>query len=166
MRLKYKDFDSSFDARAKYYEAMGLGKASSYTGSSKQNQAMLKLMKQNKFQKGGYIGSLVKSTGEDGFILANKGEYVLSQEKLETLSRALMNAQPLINSFSKPMPINSNGLGNTITNDVEMNISMYGVQDVQGLVTELQKDNRFQKIVQQMTVGTMSGGNKLGKYKY
>ena len=64
------------------------------------------------------------------------------------------------------MPINSNGLGNTITNDVEMNISMYGVQDVQGLVTELQKDNRFQKIVQQMTVGTMAGGNKLGKYKY
>lgn len=40
-RLKWHNFDSSMAARRSYYQAMGLGSASSYTGGYSQNMAML-----------------------------------------------------------------------------------------------------------------------------
>lgn len=164
-RLKYLDYDSSFTAREKYYSAMG--GSGTYTGSAKQNSWMISEMKKHSgFSTGGLIGSAIKATGEDGFILAKAGEYVLTAEQFEKLGQALTAAQPLMDSINKLPKIDLNSMGNTITNEIEMNIAMHGVQDVQGLVSELQKNNRFQKIVEQMTIGKISGANGLSKYKY
>ena len=166
-RLKYNDFDSSFTARAKYYSAMGLGSSSSYTGSANQNRAMIKAMRENGFHTGGLIGSAIKASGEDGIVLAKAGEYILTSEQFEKLSQTIATAQPFIDTVRKLPKLHLNSAGNnTIENNVEMNIAMHGVQDVQGLVNELQRDNRFQKIVQQMTIGKIAGSNGLSKYKY
>ena len=163
-RLKYLDYDSSFSARAKYYKAMG--GSGTYTGTATQNKWMISEMKKNGFHSGGLIGSAIKASGEDGFVLAKAGEYILTADQFDKLSQALVNAQPFINAFDNLPRIDLNSAGNTITNEIEMNIAMHGVQDVQGLVSELQRDNRFQKIVEQMTIGRVAGGNSLSKYKY
>lgn len=164
-RLKYRDFDSSFTARAKYYAAMGLGTASAYTGSAKQNRAMISEMKKHGFNKGGRIGSLISATGEDGFVLANTGEYIFAEKDFKALSDMMAVAEPFIKTTMQ-LPTSLGSYNNNISNDVQLNISMHGVQDVQGLVSELQRNDRFQKVVQAMTVGKIAGANGLSKYKY
>ena len=163
-RLKYLDYDSSFTSRGKYYSAMG--GSGTYTGTSTQNKWMISEMKKNGFHTGGLIGSAIKASGEDGFVLAKAGEYILTADQFEKLRQTMVTAQPFIDTFNELPKLNLTNDGNTIENNVEMNIAMHGVQDVQGLVNELQKDNRFQKIVQQMTIGKISGSNGLSKYKY
>ncbi len=51
-RLKWHDYDSSKEARAIYYEMMGLGSSDEYYGSDKQNVAMLSWMKEKGYADG------------------------------------------------------------------------------------------------------------------
>ncbi len=51
-RLKWHDYDSSKEARAIYYEMMGLGSSDEYYGSDKQNVAMLSWMKEKGYSDG------------------------------------------------------------------------------------------------------------------
>lgn len=88
MRLKLHNFDSSKSARAGYYKAMG--GSGTYVGSASQNNWMISEMKKHGFKQGGTIGKLIRSAGEDGFVLARTGEEILSKEKLIML-RMLYN---------------------------------------------------------------------------
>lgn len=165
MRLKYHDFDSSFTARSKYFAAMGLGTASSYTGSAKQNQAMIKAMREHGFHTGGLIGSMIKSTGEDGFVLAKAGEYILTENQFKELGKAIAIAEPFVKTAMQ-LPFKQGTIGSNISNDIQLNIQMYGVQDMDGFVKELRNNRGFEKLVQTMTIGRISGANSLSKYKY
>ena len=165
MRLKYHDFDSSMSARAAYYAAMG--GSGSYKGSASQNRWMIEEMKKHKFQQGGTIGSLIKQTGEDGFVLARSGEEILSLEKIKELQGALSLLNGIENTVSTPgLNSISNGRNVTNNNDISLNINLPDVTDVNSFITELQSNKRFEKIVQAITIDTSLGKNTLNKYKY
>lgn len=164
-RLKWKDKDSSFSARAQYYSAMG-GKGT-YTGSASQNTWMLSEMKKNGFSKGGTIGSLIQGAGEDGFVLARTGEEILSIEKIRELRGAFEAMTPVIDSL-KPMVVptlRNNNNTNTI-NDLHVGFTLPGVNNYEDFVSKIQSDTRFGKIIDQMVFGKMRGDNSLSKYKY
>ncbi|SDW46920.1 Phage-related minor tail protein [Lachnospiraceae bacterium KHCPX20] len=121
----------------------------------------------NGFANGGTIGKLIKSSGEDGFVLARTGEEVLSIEKIQELKKALS----LTTSLSK---LQENKLVGAVPNTKNFNINnnnefvfkLNGVSDFDSFINKVQTDKRFEKIVQQMTIGTAMGDNTLSKYKY
>ncbi len=176
-RLKYNDFDSNFSARSSYYKSMG--GSGTYTGSSSQNQWMIAQMKKNGFRQGGTIGKLIKSTGEDGFVLARTGEEILSQEKVEQLVEALKLTKPVfdysaiakrqMDSLNKLSNI-SNNVGGTQNYSLQFDgdIVMEGVQDPKAFAEELNNQLRTnkvtQKIIQSDTIGVMLGKNSLTKH--
>ena len=165
-RLKYRDFDSSASARAKYYKAMG--GSGTYTGSSKQNTWMLSQMKSHGYSKGGTIGGLINKSGEDGFILARTGEEVLSLEKISAMKDVFEAMNPIANML-KTMPTYThlNGIGgNTITNDIDMSIVLEGINNADEFITALKTDKKFEKFIQQITIGNAMGRNTLSKNRY
>lgn len=165
-RLKLHNFDSSKSARAGYYKAMG--GSGTYVGSASQNNWMISEMKKHGFKQGGTIGKLIRSTGEDGFILARTGEEILSKEKLIMLKDALQYIPQNFNIASTSLPKFTQKASNSSV-DVKVDfggITMNGVNNPEEFVTELQKSKRFEKIVQSITVDTAMGKNSLGKYRF
>jgi len=53
-----------------------------------------------------------------------------------------------------------------VSNDIEMNISLPNVSNYTEFVDRLQRDRRFEKIVQAMTIGNALGKNSYSKMKY
>ena len=165
-RLKLHNFDSSQSARVGYYKAMG--GSGTYVGSASQNSWMISEMKKHGFKQGGTIGKLIRSTGEDGFVLARTGEEILSKEKLIMLKDALQYIPQNYNIASTSLPKFTQKASNSSV-DVKVDfggITMNGVNNPEEFVTELQKSKRFEKIVQSITVDTAMGKNSLGKYKF
>lgn len=165
-RLKLHNFDSSQSARAGYYKAMG--GSGTYVGSASQNTWMISEMKKHGFKQGGTIGKLIRSTGEDGFVLARTGEEILSKEKLIMLKDALQYIPQNYNIASTSLPKFTQKASNSSV-DVKVDfggITMNGVNNPEEFVTELQKSKRFEKIVQSITVDTAMGKNSLGKYRF
>lgn len=165
-RLKLHNFDSSQSARVGYYKAMG--GSGTYVGSASQNSWMISEMKKHGFKQGGTIGKLIRSTGEDGFVLARTGEEILSKEKLIMLKDALQYIPQNYNIASTSLPKFTQKASNSSV-DVKVDfggITMNGVNNPEEFVTELQKSKRFEKIVQSITVDTAMGKNSLGKYRF
>ena len=142
-----------------------MGLSGTYTGSSSQNVAMINWMKKNGYQKGGTIGSLVKKSGEDGFILAHSGEEVLSIPKLELASSMVnqlidfANLQPPLNKVSQ---IRNNE--KTVNNDVNMQIVLPNVKDYEQFEKELLRSKKFESVVQSITFDRITGRNSLKKF--
>ena len=164
-RLRYFDYDFSMSARAKYYKAMG--KTDTYTGSASQNQWMLSEMKKNGFKKGGTIGSLIKRTGEDGYVLARTGEEILSLDKIDALKDTFVTMESMFKSLIKlpEMPQSQVNNGN-VTNEITFHFELPNVRNADDFVNALKNDKRCEKIIQQMTLGAMTGKNSLLKYNY
>lgn len=165
-RLKLHNFDSSQSARAGYYKAMG--GSGTYVGSASQNNWMISEMRKHGFKQGGTIGKLIRSAGEDGFVLARTGEEILSKEKLIMLKDALQYIPQNYNIASTSLPKFTQKVSNSSV-DVKVDfggITMNGVNNPEEFVTELQKSKRFEKIVQSITVDTAMGKNSLGKYRF
>ena len=165
-RLKLHNFDSSQSDRAGYYKAMG--GSGTYVGSASQNNWMISEMRKHGFKQGGTIGKLIRSAGEDGFVLARTGEEILSKEKLIMLKDALQYIPQNYNIASTSLPKFTQKASNSSV-DVKVDfggITMNGVNNPEEFVTELQKSKRFEKIVQSITVDTAMGKNSLGKYKF
>ena len=40
------------------------------------------------------------------------------------------------------------------------------VENYEDIVTKLQHDNKFEKMIQSITIGRINGGNPLDKYQY
>lgn len=180
-RLKYHDIDPSFAMRKQYYSAMGGG--GTYTGSASQNLWMIQQMKAHGFSQGGAIGSLIKASGEDGFILARSGEEVLSHKKLRDLKELLTPEKfqrfrenilastpvPLslqLPNCKKPAPV-PNHLANTFSVDIG-DINMYGVNDPKEFAAQLKSaicNNRsVHSLLQDVTLGEALGQNSLTKF--
>ena len=163
MRLKFKDFDSSFSARAKYYKAMG--KKDTYTSSASQNSWMVSQMRSHGFKTGGTIGSLIKQSGEDGFVLAKTGEEILSLDKIKEMKNTFVAMDSFVKDLVKVPQTNYLKNSGTVKNDIVLNLELPNVHDVDDFVTELRNNKRFEKVVQQMTLGSMMGNNSLSKFK-
>lgn len=125
-RLKSLSYDSSFDARASYYAAMG--GSGEYRGSASQNTWMIAEMKKHGYRTGGTIGSLIKSTGEDGFVLARTGEEILSLDKIKELGFTFEKMKPIVDTM-KYLPNLTNNTSN-VTNAPNITVDMSGMQVV------------------------------------
>ena len=181
-RLAWLGYDNSFDARTKYFKAMG--GSGVYTGSSKQNTWMLSEMKKRKgYAKG---ASRIKQSqmawtqengqeliyrASDGAMLTplGAGDAVFTSDMTNRLWNLASNPDIFSNLASVRLPkgMSSTGTNGAIQNDVVMNISLPNVVDVDGFVNELRTNKRFEKVVQSMTIGNISSGsNSLSKFKY
>lgn len=70
------------------------------------------------------------------------------------------------NSFgNNPLTSAINAGGNTF-GDMYISIPIDHVQDYNDFVTQLQKDRKFEKMIQDITIGRITGGSKFAKYKY
>lgn len=149
-RLKYRDIKSDFNTRKSYFYAMG--GTGNYRGSASQNRWMVEQMKAHGYSKGGTIGSLIKRTGEDGFILARTGEEILSEKKLALLRDALQYVPQNIPSMNiTPTLPKFNGNQNMNVNIELGGITMNGVNDVETMGQQIRdtvsNDVRTQKFL-------------------
>lgn len=163
-RLKYFNYDASFSALGKYYKAMG--GSGNYSGTASQNIWMLNQMKSHGFENGGTIGELIQKSGEDGFVLARKGEVIFTAKQFLALKDAFVAAQPVLNSLKYVPNIYNNGHTGNVYNDVTMNFDLQNVHNANEFITELQHSPRFEKIIQQMTLGAFKGQNSLSKNRF
>lgn len=132
-------------------------------------------------------GMSLSEIGTNGFL---NSEEFLSRD----LWMRLLDAQPInadYTEFAKRglIPIDSNALlsaglmpqistpdytrlpnvtstGNTSFGDININIPIEHVTDYNDLVTQLQKDGKFEKMIQDMTIGQLAGKNSLAKNSY
>lgn len=169
-RLKYFDFDSSESARAKFYK--GLYKAS-YTGTAAQNNKLIAEMKKHGFRKGGEIGDLIKLTGEDGFVLARKGEGILTPENMETLRESIKISNAtlsMINNLTKTPQIKPSNLNNTVNPTVNIGDIQVVANNPQEFAREFRNtvinDPKTQKMLSTFIGNQLTGGNSLEFKKY
>ena len=181
-RLAWLGYDNSFDARAKYYSAMG--GSGTYTGSAKQNKWMIAEMKKHKGYATGSRriknnelawtqenGQELIYRSKDGAMLTplGTGDAVFTSEMTQRLWDIAKTPEifSTLTSTALPRGFVSNGTNNSVQNDVVMNISLPNVVDVDGFVNELRTNKRFEKVVQSMTIGAISSkGNSYNKLKY
>lgn len=114
-----------------------------------------------------------KSIGEDTMVAVQEGERILTpvqNEAFETLVANLskfdasqLYQTPTIPKLSNPV---LNNIGTTNNNDIRMEIVLPSVKNYDDFVNQLQKDKRFEKIVQSMTVDTISGRSSYSKMKW
>ena len=169
-RLKYFDFDSSMDARKKYYKKLFKG---AYSASAAQNTKLIAEMKKHGFKKGGEIGNLVKLTGEDGFVLARKGEGILTPENMETLRESIKISNAtlsMINNLTKTPQIKPSNLNNTVNPTVNIGDIQVVANNPQEFAREFRNtvinDPKTQKMLSTFIGNQLTGGNSLEFKKY
>ncbi len=124
-------------------------------------KTMEDIRKLSGFAKGGTIGKAIKSTGEDGIILARSGEEVLSLERVKQMQGLFKMMQPLTALSSKNI---SNIGGNTTVNGMNVSFALPNVTSYEDFVQKAKKDPTFEKMVQTMTIANAMGKSKLSKY--
>ncbi|MCI8579777.1 MAG: hypothetical protein HFH04_03385, partial [Dorea sp.] len=111
----------------------------------------------------------------DGAILTplEKDDMVLNPQQLAGLRATLTHQQNYLkNDFetgnlkSSVQNINNVRNNNVINNEFNMNFELPNVKNAEDIITELQYSKRFEGMVQAMTVGQMSGGSSLRKYRF
>ena len=185
-RLKYNDIDSSFGARADYYSAMGGD--GEYYGSSDQNIWMLDQLKSHGYRKGTKSatsgvhiydednpGSEVIVTKYGTLRQFDSGDTVFSKEQVQKLwdmSKGITALTPnmgLSNIATKlpDIPANSKSMSNKV--DVsygDVSLSFPNVHNYEDFMKQAQQDPKFEKMVQNMTLGQTLGRNSLNKLTF
>ena len=182
-RIKWHDYDSSFGARAGYYEQMGYDDP--YYGTSEQNIQMLEYMKSHGLKKGSKSahGGLTL-TDEDGLgsevIFSKKygtlrkldaGDMVFNAdqvEKLWNLSKGMPNM--FVDNLGAKLPDIPN-ISNSLANKVDVSygdvsLSFPNVHNYEDFMKQAQQDPKFEKMVQNMTLGQTLGRNSLNKLTF
>lgn len=165
-RLKSKNINADFSYRSQYYRAMG--GSGIYTGSASQNRWMLAQMKSHGFAQGGTIGNLIKATGEDGFVLARKGEGILTPENMKMLENVMITMNPIVDSLAKlpslPDMRKQNGDMQVTFGDIQM----YGVNDPvefeKQLLHHMKNSHPIRKVMKDTTIGEALGKNPMIRY--
>ena len=174
--LKYHNFDSSFEARSMYYSKMGL--SGIYTGSASQNLQMISWLRAHGYKNG------VKNVPSAGLFWTNEGapETILRKSdgalltKLDTGDMVLNHAarDNFWNLMNHPdtflgrlMPHALSGTTPSFSSTSDVNVSMSfvlpGVKNYDELMTAVRTDPKFEKFIQEITLGRMNGHGKLTK---
>ena len=179
-RIKWHDYDSSFGARAGYYEQMGYDDP--YYGTSEQNIQMLEYMKSHGLKKGSKSahGGLTL-TDEDGLgsevIFSKKygtlrkldaGDMVFNAdqvEKLWNLSKGITTPNMYMDNLGAKLPDIPN-ISNNLANKVDVEfgdvtLSLPNVKNYEDFMKQMVSDKRFLKAVQEGTLGQVLGRNSL-----
>ena len=184
-RIKWHDYDSSFSASAGYYEQMG--NDDPYYGTSEQNIQMLEYMKSHGLKKGSKSahGGLTL-TDEDGLgsevIFSKKygtlrkldtGDMVFNKdqvEKLWNLSKGITTPNMYMDNLGAKLPDIPN-ISNNLANKVDVSygdvsLSFPNVHNYEDFMKQAQQDPKFEKMVQNMTLGQTLGRNSLSKLTF
>ena len=159
-RLKFHDISTSWNNMKQYYQGMGLGSASSYTGTYQQNVAMLNWMKSHGYSKGGQLKKMISTSGEDGIFFGRSGEEVLSIPKLQIASDMTDKLLKFARSNSDISSNNQN-----IENNFSIQLNCPNVTDSESLYKELQSNKKIEQLIQSMVGNKMLGKNSLNKFK-
>lgn len=185
-RLKSLDYDSSFGARAMYFEQMGLG--NDYTGSYDDNVAMLDWMKSHGYRKG--TKSATKGLhiyGEDNpgsEVLVTKygvlrqfdsGDTVFNKdqvEKLWNLSKGITTPNMYMDNLGAKLPditpvstnksVDIGGISVNVDKVVTDNPEDFTRQ----LTNELAGNSKIQKILGEINSNQLLGRNSLSTRRY
>lgn len=181
MRLKWNDFDSSFGARAEYYEQ--ITGDSDYYGTAEQNIRLLNYLKNNGYRKGTKSatsgvhiydednpGSEVIVTKYGTLRQFDSGDTVFSKEQVQKLwdmSKGITTLTPnmgLSNIATKlpDIPANSKNVSNKM--DVQfgdVTLSLPNVKNYEDFMKQMVRDKRFLTAVQEGTLGQVLGHNSL-----
>jgi TP901 family phage tail tape measure protein len=129
---------------------------------TKANQIGQEINRLSKFAKGGTVGSAIRGTGEDGIILARTGEEVLSLERIKQMQGIFKMMQPLA-ALGTNKTISNIG-GTTTVNGMNVSFELPNVTSYEDFVRQAKSDPTFEKLVQNITIGTALGKSKLSKY--
>lgn len=184
-RLKYNDIDSSFGARADYYSAMGGD--GEYYGSSDQNIWMLDQLKSHGYKNGTKSAIAgIHRTDEQGLgsevIFSKKygtlrkldaGDMVFNAdqvEKLWNLSKGITAPNMYMDNLGAKLPDIPN-ISNNLANKVDVEfgdvtLSLPNVHNYEDFMKQAQQDPKFEKMVQNMTLGQTLGRNSLSKLTF
>ena len=184
-RIKWHDYDSSFSARAGYYEQMG--NDDPYYGTSEQNIQMLEYMKSHGLKKGSKSAhSGLTLTDEDGLgsevIFSKKygtlrkldaGDMVFNAdqvEKLWNLSKGITTPNMYMDNLGAKLPDIPN-ISNNLANKVDVSygdvsLSFPNVHNYEDIMKQMQKDPKAEKMIQEMTFGQTLGRNSLSKLTF
>lgn len=184
-RIKWHDYDSSFSARAGYYEQMG--NDDPYYGTSEQNIQMLEYMKSHGLKKGSKSAhSGLTLTDEDGLgsevIFSKKygtlrkldaGDMVFNAdqvEKLWNLSKGITTPNMYMDNLGVKLPDVPN-ISNNLANKVDVEfgdvtLSLPNVKNYEDFMKQAQQDPKFEKMIQEMTLGQTLGRNSLSKLTF
>lgn len=183
-RLKLHDYDSSFAARSQYYDQMGC--EGQYYATYDQNVWMLDWMKSHGYRKGTKSAiSGLHIYGEDdpgSEVLVTKygvlrqfdsGDTVFNKdqvEKLWNLSKGITTPNMYMDNLGAKLPDISN-MSNNLSNKVDVQfgdvtLSLPNVRNYEDFMKEAQKDPKFEKMIQNMTLGQTLGRNSLNKLTF
>lgn len=112
-------------------------------------------------------GSELIFRSSDGAMLTplNQGDMVFTNEMSQRLWEiASGNIPSTLGSIT--MPNVSSNVNSTINNSNEIVINLPNVNDYDSFKRELQNDTKFEKFIQEITIGQVSGNNTLNKRKY
>lgn len=182
--LKLHDYDSSFAARSQYYDQMG-GEGQ-YYATYDQNVWMLDWMKSHGYRNGTRSASagvhiydeedpgsevLVTKYGvlrqfDSGDTVFNKDQV----EKLWNLSKGITTPNMYIDNLGAKLPDIPN-MSNNLSNKVDVQfgdvtLSLPNVRNYEDFMKEAQKDPKFEKMIQNMTLGQTLGRNSLNKLTF
>lgn len=182
-RIKWHDYDSSFSARAGYYEQMG--NDDPYYGTSEQNIQMLEYMKSHGLKKGSKSAhgglTLTDEQGLGSEVIFSKkygtlrkldaGDMVFNAdqvEKLWNLSKGMPNM--FVDNLGAKLPDIPN-ISNNLANKVDVSygdvsLSFPNVHNYEDFMKQAQQDPKFEKMVQNMTLGQTLGRNSLSKLTF
>lgn len=182
-RLKYNSIASSFGARAGYYEQ--ITGDSDYYGTAEQNIRLLNYLKNNGYRKGTKSATAgIHRTDEDGLgsevIFSKKygtlrkldaGDMVFNAdqvEKLWNLSKGMPNM--FVDNLGAKLPDIPN-ISNSLANKVDVSygdvsLSFPNVKNYEDFMKQAQQDPKFEKMVQEMTLGQTLGRNSLSKLTF
>ena len=184
-RLKLHDFDSSFAARSQYYDQMG-GEGQ-YYATYDQNVWMLDWMKSHGYRNGTKSATAgLHRTDEEGvgseLVFSKKygtlrkldaGDMVFNKDQVEelwNLSKGITTPNMYMDNLGAKLPDISN-MSNNLSNKVDVQfgdvtLSLPNVRNYEDFMKEAQKDPKFEKMIQNMTLGQTLGRNSLNKLTF
>lgn len=177
-RLKLHNYDSSFDARAGYFEKMGLGSSSSYIGSSSQNLSMIRWMRTHGYARGkkrvSKSGLYATNEGapetiitSDGAILTplNVNDMVLNNKAHNVIWDFANDPTGFFQRFSSipNVDMTVNGASQNINANINLEFNLPNVKNYEDFIADMQKDPKFEQWIQETTIGQALGHGAMRK---
>lgn len=187
-RLKYRDYNSTFSARSRYWQKLGF--SGTYTGSSAQNTKMLNWMKNHGYRKGtdyvpknGYYPTQeegLEVIEHNGALLTplSKGDKVFNSEATQRLFDIANNEEfqknvklftpsiDLTSGLKSVQSINTNNGGNRTITFGDTNVSIAQASNIEDIVDGLTKSKRFEDMICYVINEKSMGRSTVGKNRF
>ena len=119
-------------------------------------------------QEGGTPEVIVRPSDGAVFTFLKEGDNVLNGKATQNLVNLANNPQETIldNLRKTSVPNVSPSQASNVENKINFNIELPNVQNANDFISELQRNDKFQRMIQDMTVGRLGNKSPLAKLKY